>query len=75
MAIHLIVALIFGGVLILTSATNTFAIGEPIPGIDIVVRKNPGGQRIRVGDCRAAGGKIVKLGNQWVCNVAKPKAR
>lgn len=53
--------------LVLTSAGAALAIGEPIPGIDIVVKKNPGGQAIRVGDCQSGGGRVVKQGAKWVC--------
>lgn len=43
------------------------AINDPIPGVDIIVRKNPGGQAIKVGDCQAGGGRIVKQDANWVC--------
>jgi hypothetical protein len=43
------------------------AINDPIPGVDIIVRKNPGGTPIKVGDCQSGGGKVVKKGGQWVC--------
>jgi hypothetical protein len=55
------------GTLVLTSAGAALAIGEPIPGIDIVVKKNPGGQAIKVGACQSGGGKVVKQGTKWVC--------
>lgn len=55
------------GTLVLTSVGTALAIGEPIPGIDIVVKKNPGGQAIRVGDCQSGGGKVVKQGAKWIC--------
>ena len=55
------------GTLVLTSAGAALAIGEPIPGIDIVVKKNPGGQAIKVGACQSGGGRVVKQGKQWVC--------
>lgn len=55
------------GTLVLASASAALAINDPIPGVDIIVRKNPGGQAVRVGDCQAGGGRVVKLGAKWVC--------
>lgn len=48
-------------------AGAALASNKPIPGIDIVVKKKPGGQAIRVGDCQSGGGRVVKQGANWVC--------
>jgi len=50
-----------------TNAGIRLAASEPIPGVDIIVRKNPGGTMIKVGDCQSGGGKVVKKAGQWVC--------
>ena len=51
----------------LLPAGAALAINNPIPGVDIIVKKNPGGQAIRVGDCQSGGGRVVKQGANWVC--------
>ena len=56
----------YAGTLAFIQAGAALAIGEPIPGIDIVVKKNPSGS-IKVGDCQSGGGKVVKQGAHWVC--------
>lgn len=72
-----ILAACAGALVLPLTATVTFATNDPIPGVDIIVRKNPGGTRITVGSCRSGGGKIVKKGNEWVCTgfpaTASPK--
>ncbi len=55
------------GTLILTSAGAALASNNPIPGLDVVIKKKPSGSAIRVGDCQSGGGKVVKQGANWVC--------
>ena len=43
------------GTLVLTSAGAALAINNPIPGVDIIVKKDPGGLAVRAGT--AAGGR------------------
>lgn len=51
----------------LTQAGIVQANNNPIPGVDIIVRKNPGGTAITVGNCQSGGGKVVKIRGQWSC--------
>lgn len=55
------------GTLVLANANIALAAVAPIPGVDIVVRKDPGGTAIKVGACQAGGGKVVKVRGQWAC--------
>jgi hypothetical protein len=60
-------ALLGGSLLAITATTGALATIDPIPGVDIIVKKNPGGTPIKVGDCQSGGGKVVKKGAEWVC--------
>jgi hypothetical protein len=44
---------------------------NPIPGIDVVVKKKPAGNAVKVGDCQKGGGKVVQQGGEWVCTGMK----
>ena len=41
------------------------ASADPIPGVDVIVKKN--GMAIKVGDCLAGGGHVVKVRGKWTC--------
>ena len=55
------------GTFVVVHAPMALASNDPIPGVDIVVKKHPGGNAITVGDCQSGGGKVVKIGGQWAC--------
>lgn len=60
-------AIIVACALALGAATGpALSTSNPIPGVDIIVKKNPSG-KIRVGDCQKNGGKLVKQRGEWVC--------
>jgi hypothetical protein len=47
------------------------ASNNPIPGIDVVVKKKPAGSAVKVGACQSGGGKVVQQDGQWVCTGMK----
>jgi hypothetical protein len=49
-------------------ATPAMATGTPIPGIDIVVKTNPGGIAIKAGDCKPPKGTLKQDAHgKWEC--------
>ena len=65
----IIAAVLLGAGLFAASAVTSHAQTQtnPIPGIDVVVKKKPAGNAIKVGDCQKGGGKVVQERGQWVC--------
>ena len=49
------------GTFVVVHAPMALAINDPIPGVDIVVKKHPGGNAITVGNCQSGGGKVNTL--------------
>lgn len=60
-ALLLVPAAGIGTAALVATATSAFAVNNPIPGIDIIVRKEPGGSAMRVQTGRDGGFTFAKL--------------
>ena len=66
MKIRLTMLALCAGTFAICHADMALAAANPIPGVDVIVKKHPIGM-IKVGDCQSGGGKVVKKGGQWTC--------
>jgi hypothetical protein len=67
MKIRIAMLALCAGTFAIAQANVALAALDPIPGVDVIVKRHPAKGMIRVGDCQSGGGKIVKMRGEWVC--------